>query len=168
MFANNKYTTWYYNIINIRKKLKPVGYSEKHHIIPLSLGGLRDRANVVRLTAREHFICHQLLVRMVTDTVSLIKMLYALARFDGTASKSRDYQLIRAARAKAASLTHKGKPKSLEQREKMRQAALHMDPSLRAQVSDSTRIKTDKTKAKMKASALAYWASDKASNRRAR
>jgi hypothetical protein len=40
------------------------GYFERHHIIPKSLGGNNSTTNLVNLTAREHFICHWLLVKM--------------------------------------------------------------------------------------------------------
>lgn len=37
---------------------------ESHHIIPKSLGGLNDQSNLVKLTLREHFIAHLLLMRI--------------------------------------------------------------------------------------------------------
>lgn len=64
MFLQNKYTTWYYAIINSRADNKPEGYSEKHHIVPKSIGGSNDPSNLVRLTAREHFLAHWLLTKM--------------------------------------------------------------------------------------------------------
>lgn len=39
------------------------GYTENHHIILESLGGTKDPSNMIRLTAREHFIAHLLLVK---------------------------------------------------------------------------------------------------------
>lgn len=39
-------------------------YSEKHHIVPRCMGGGNEKSNVVRLTAEEHYVAHQLLVRM--------------------------------------------------------------------------------------------------------
>jgi hypothetical protein len=39
-------------------------YGEKHHIIPKSLGGDDNITNIVKLSAREHFICHALLAEM--------------------------------------------------------------------------------------------------------
>lgn len=39
-----------------------------HHIIPKCLGGLDTVDNLVELTAREHFICHWLLTKMITET----------------------------------------------------------------------------------------------------
>ena len=54
------------------------GYFETHHILPKSLGGDNDETNLVKLTAREHFICHWLLVKMFDKgTKERNKMLYA-------------------------------------------------------------------------------------------
>ena len=40
------------------------GYFEVHHIVPKSLGGSNHSSNLVKLTAREHFIAHCLLARI--------------------------------------------------------------------------------------------------------
>jgi hypothetical protein len=66
MFLQNKYTNCYYRIIHRGQSRTLEGYSERHHIIPKSLGGLDDKSNLVDLTAREHFICHLLLRKMTT------------------------------------------------------------------------------------------------------
>ena len=39
-------------------------YSENHHIIPKCMGGSNDQENLVRLTAEEHYVAHQLLVKI--------------------------------------------------------------------------------------------------------
>ena len=73
----NKYTKWYINIINNAvQRTDTTGYVEKHHILPkcFKLGGEKDKTNLVELTAKEHFICHQLLVRMVSDKSLKIKL----------------------------------------------------------------------------------------------
>jgi hypothetical protein len=57
----------------------PLGYIEKHHIIPKSLGGSNDVSNLVCLTAKEHFICHLLLPKMTTGDQKK-KMVYAAWR----------------------------------------------------------------------------------------
>jgi hypothetical protein len=69
MYLQNKYTTWYYSIITTaqQRNLPTNIYSEIHHIIPKSLGGSNSKDNLVRLTAREHYICHLLLVKMTLD-----------------------------------------------------------------------------------------------------
>ena len=65
LFIDNKYTRWYFNIINAAKARKiNTGYTERHHIVPRSLDGTDDTDNLVDLTAKEHFICHWLLFRM--------------------------------------------------------------------------------------------------------
>ena len=47
-----------------KERPKPKCYTERHHIVPKSLGGLNKKENLAVLTAREHFICHWLLVKM--------------------------------------------------------------------------------------------------------
>lgn len=58
------YLKIYNQIIEKRKNNVPVGYSEKHHIIPRCLGGSNNKYNLIYLTAREHFICHHLLTKI--------------------------------------------------------------------------------------------------------
>jgi hypothetical protein len=66
MYLVNKYTTWYNNIISNASNRIITGYTETHHIIPKCFGGTNDTINLVILTAKEHFICHLLLTKMVT------------------------------------------------------------------------------------------------------
>lgn len=75
----NKYTKWYNNIIERALSRKIEGYVERHHILPKSfkLGGEKDKENVVKLTAREHFICHLLLSKMFSGKFK-ISCCYAL------------------------------------------------------------------------------------------
>ena len=82
MYLHNKYTTIYYNIVNRAKSriLSPDIYTEKHHIIPKSLGGDNSKDNLVSLTAKEHYICHLLLTRMCISKRHHTKMLYAFNR----------------------------------------------------------------------------------------
>lgn len=56
-------------------------YTERHHIIPKSLGGINDDTNIAVLTAREHYIAHVLLTKMVVGQ-SKKKMSYALSMFN--------------------------------------------------------------------------------------
>ena len=78
MYLQNKYSKCYFNIINRAKsrELSPNTYTEKHHIIPKSCGGDNSSANLVKLTAREHFICHLLLPKMTEGQIQ-IKMTHA-------------------------------------------------------------------------------------------
>lgn len=99
LFIDNKYTRWYYAIVekaqkraSTKKQAKELlGYVEQHHIIPECFYIVRVRKgkpgwltgncnlaeNLVFLTAKEHYLCHQLLVRM-TSGRSLFLMQAAL------------------------------------------------------------------------------------------
>lgn len=82
----------------IRKALKRDGnYFEDHHIIPRSLGGSNARINKALLTAREHFICHWLLVKMYpSGTVERSKMLYAFWRMNSSNAEHCRYSFSNA------------------------------------------------------------------------
>lgn len=49
-------------------------YYENHHIVPCSMDGSNDIFNIVKLTAKEHFVAHHLLWRMYQNTDSKYKM----------------------------------------------------------------------------------------------
>lgn len=40
---------------------------EKHHIVPKSEGGTNEEANLINLTAREHYVAHLLLAKIYDD-----------------------------------------------------------------------------------------------------
>jgi len=90
-------------------KKKLTGYYEKHHIVPKCLGGLNDKANLVLLTGREHFIVHRLLVKMHKGNKSLFFAVYQMS-IDKTKNRdlgisSRTYELLK----KQFSLGQRGK-----------------------------------------------------------
>jgi hypothetical protein len=62
-FLDNKYTKWYMELIS---KECDDDYVEKHHILPRSLYPefTKCKWNIVKLSARKHFIAHMLLYRM--------------------------------------------------------------------------------------------------------
>jgi len=92
MFIENKYSTWYYNIINKSKNRLLTGYKEKHHILPRCLGGKDNKDNLVELTAREHFIVHMLLCKF-TKGESKRSMLYAFKCMCYYKKDGRDYKI---------------------------------------------------------------------------
>src|SRR5258707_319526 len=53
-------------------------YTERHHILPKCMGGTNDPSNIVRLTPEEHFLAHQLLVRMHPEHRGLVFALRAM------------------------------------------------------------------------------------------
>lgn len=122
MFLQNKYTNCYYSIINRAQSrvLSSLTYTENHHIIPRSLGGDNSKTNLVRLTAREHFVCHLLLVKMLTGkekykmSFALNRMLTSNVKHSRYVPSSRIYELTRKLRSEAISYTHRGVPESPE------------------------------------------------------
>lgn len=130
MFLENKYSKWYFSIIekskdSNRKKLKrnhkDYVYYESHHVIPKSFGGNEK----VLLTAKEHFICHLLLCRMLEGT-NKHKMINALIKMSFSKSKgqerytSRTFSLVRKLIAQKNSETFKGKKKTEKTRNNMK------------------------------------------------
>jgi hypothetical protein len=98
-------------------------YYEKHHFIPKSLGGLNNKENLVLLTAREHFICHKLLVEIYPGNKS---MLYAVWNMITCKSKtrkckvsSREYARIREVHSKLVSEYQKGRSHTKEHHRKV-------------------------------------------------
>lgn len=124
----NKYSTWYYSIIAKRQAEPASGYTEKHHIIPTSLGGLNVKDNVVRLTAREHFVCHKILVRMTIgkDRSKMAKAVWLLkhTRCRDVPLTSRSFALLRQEYADACRATSLGMKASTETKAKMSAASL--------------------------------------------
>jgi hypothetical protein len=126
MFIVNKYYKWYTQIVD-RAKLRPttVGYYERHHIIPKSLGGTNKLDNLVNLTAREHFICHWLLTKCVLIKVE--KMQYALWVMIHSENEhqerykinSKKYEILKKHLSLVFSRQHIGKPKSEEHKRKI-------------------------------------------------
>jgi len=79
-FVDNKYYRWHVAILESRVDNQPVDYSEKHHIVPKSLGGSNEQFNLIRLTAREHFLVHLLLTKCMKTNEGRSKMAFALHR----------------------------------------------------------------------------------------
>ena len=66
------YADHYNKLIDRARNRKMNGYTEAHHIIPRCLGGTDDSDNIVRLTPEEHYVAHQLLVKIYPDNYSLV------------------------------------------------------------------------------------------------
>lgn len=100
MFTHNKYHNTYFKLIR-RAQNRTLENSVKveiHHIIPRSLGGTDSDDNLVKLTLKEHWICHRLLVKFLDDPTALRKMynaLYMMAVKDYRTVNGRIYQLIK-------------------------------------------------------------------------
>lgn len=69
-----------------KERGEPEGYFERHHVIPKCLGGSDDQSNIVKLTPEEHYLAHQLLVKMHPDHNGLV---WAALRMTHHSSGSR-------------------------------------------------------------------------------
>jgi len=114
MFLDNKYTKWYYTIIESAKAAPFVGYTENHHIIPKSFGGLNEKSNLVRLSARQHFIAHRLLIKMTTgqNRKKMYKALWNMKHTRGLKLSSRQFETLRCEYSKSVSEFWKGRKMS--------------------------------------------------------
>jgi hypothetical protein len=118
----NKYTNWYCNIIQAallrssskKEAKKLLGYVEGHHILPKSfkLGGEKDKTNIAFLTAKEHFICHILLTKMLPKGEFNKKMWLALNRLmnsrNNTIISSNHYKILRENHSRVVSILCRG------------------------------------------------------------
>jgi len=127
LFLKNKYYDWYYRIVERAKTRELESYTEKHHILPRSLGGSNEPENIVSLTAREHFVCHILLTKM-TENENRSKMICAVQRFINRNKKqkviivtSRQYESCR----KLYSKNHPMKNKKISEKVRQTQYAKH-------------------------------------------
>lgn len=78
------------------------GYSELHHIIPKCLGGTDEFSNLIRLTAREHFIIHKILVILNPNESKLHYATWAMATFKNNRTYrigSREYERLKEERS---------------------------------------------------------------------
>jgi hypothetical protein len=63
----------HYSLLIERSKSRSLdGYTEKHHIIPKCMGGTDDISNLAELTPEEHFLAHQLLVKIYPSEPKLV------------------------------------------------------------------------------------------------
>lgn len=123
MFEQNKYARWYYSIIDRARTYQSFhGYTERHHIKPKSLGGSNEKENIVRLSAREHYICHWLLTKFISGSYRF-KMVCAFHRMQNMKNakyrNSRAFQANKEQLSKLMSDFQKSRVKSKEHQERI-------------------------------------------------
>lgn len=113
-----------------REKIKGGQYFENHHITPISLGRVDKKENLVLLTAREHFICHKLLVEIYPNNNKLIYALWGMStqvapnQLRDYKVNNRGYERLRIIVSEIVSKKQKGKIPPKEKNEKQRQFML--------------------------------------------
>lgn len=173
----DKYSKWYELLIEKARArtLEKGTYSEGHHVIPKSWGGNDKKDNIVRLLAREHYIAHALLWKMIVPKQYHIKMTHAFNAMsimkDGSYNKpgyrinSRLFELVRLERIeylktlKGPANPRWGKKRVLTQEEKDKRSASSkakwQDPEYRALMIEKKRIYNESPEGKEKIKAVA-------------
>ena len=98
------YNKIYENLILRRKQTPATGYTENHHIVMRSMGGVDSLENLVKLTGREHWIAHLLLhkIHRNSQTAFACHMMAMRCEERGIQyiRNSRTYEYIRKQHAK--------------------------------------------------------------------
>ncbi len=163
----------HYNLLIERARGRLLeGYVERHHVVPRCMGGDDSADNIVELTAEEHYVAHQLLVKMYPDNWLLV---YAAQMMTVGRSNNRQYGWLRRRAAQAISEANKGNvphnkgitgeeshmygvKRTAETKEKMRQARLGGTSGMKGRVawnrgkktSEETRTKISEAVSKAK------------------
>lgn len=116
------YRKIYESLIEKRKNEIFEGYGENHHILPKCLGGSDDPSNIVRLTAKEHYIAHLLLCKIHSKGPNHWKMVKSFVmmgfisknqnRYKPERATSRLYENLRKDFSKIQSIAMRGKNNS--------------------------------------------------------
>ena len=79
-------------------------YVEKHHVIPKCLGGSNAETNIVSLTAEEHYLAHQLLVKMYPNNSKLVyASIMMCGKFTGRRINNKSYGWLKRKHSKNVS-----------------------------------------------------------------
>lgn len=104
-----------YNRLILRAKTRIFdGYTERHHIIPRCLGGSDDPENLVPLTPEEHYIAHQLLVKIYPGNGKLVFAAHMMMN-----RNNKSYGWIKRQFSQYIRVANKGQIVTSQQREKM-------------------------------------------------
>ena len=149
----------HYFLLTERAKTRHLdGYVERHHIVPRCMGGTNETTNIVDLTPEEHFLAHQLLVKIYPEVGKLVlaalmmttdktgkrlnNKLFGWLRKRMSSTISKMNKANAATRCKKSGETQRGKKLSEEHRAKLALA-------------NKKRKHSPETKAKQRAAALA-------------
>lgn len=94
------YRRHYEALIERARHRKVDGYVERHHVVPRCMGGTDARENIVPLTPEEHFVAHQLLVKIHPEHKTLAIAVWRMT-FGAHHQNSRRYGWLRRRHAEA-------------------------------------------------------------------
>jgi hypothetical protein len=126
MVKSQHYYSRYQRFMDGLKGQSIDGYCEVHHIVPRSLGGSNDKANLISLTARQHYIAHWILARALGGSAA--RAFFMMSNFGKYGHvNSTTYAIARKEYSSLVSEQMVGRimpPVSNETKEKQRQAKL--------------------------------------------
>ena len=106
----------HYDVLIERSKTREIeGYTEKHHIIPKCMNGSDKTDNLVKLTAREHFIAHLLLMRIYHNNYKMVyavQMMCVIGKNQEDRINNRMYGWLKKRFSQSVSLSQSGKGNS--------------------------------------------------------
>lgn len=137
------YAAHYDRLIERARNRAIDGYVERHHVVPRCIGGGNEKANIVRLTGREHWFAHKLLVCIHPEHRGLICATIWMAK---RAANGRAYEWLK----KRLSDVMKNQNPSLETRAKISNTQRGRKNPVVAEA-NRRRIVSDETRAKMSA-----------------
>jgi len=103
-------------------------YTEKHHILPRCMGGTDDSNNIAILTPEEHYVAHQLLIKIYPNEHKLVYALRMMCMGSNKIKRNnKEYSWTRKLWAKTSSESQKGiprKPHTEEAKKKISEAGI--------------------------------------------
>jgi hypothetical protein len=110
------YQKHYELLVDRAKNRSLSGYVERHHVLPKCIGGDDSQENLVSLTPEEHFVAHQMLVKIYPNNKKLVYAAWAMTH--GKNRSNKKYGWLRRKRSEA----QVGMRLSKEAREKISKA----------------------------------------------
>ena len=94
----------HYDFLCKRAKNRTIDcYTEKHHIIPRCMGGTDKDNNLVNLTPEEHYVAHQLLIKMYPNNTELVWAAHQMTKHpNGKRNNNKLYGWLRRKNQKIA------------------------------------------------------------------
>lgn len=103
------YLEHYNRLINRAKDRILDIYTETHHIIPKCINGTDDKNNLVNLTPEEHYVAHQLLIKIYPNNFKLINAAVMMSlNTNGNRPKNKLYGWLRRKLAEVNSIQQSG------------------------------------------------------------
>lgn len=149
---------FHYDLLIERAKNREIkGITEKHHIVPRCMGGINEETNLVRLTPEEHYVAHQLLVKIFPDVQKLVFAVFMMTYdSNGNRMNNKLFGWIRKKLGNTISIINTKNAKERTRKSGLTQRGKKLSDSHKAKLVEAgkRRIQTRETKLKMSFTAL--------------